>query len=156
MWTKELLIQFITAMLGTLGFSLMFKLDKKHLFVATLGGGFTFFVYYVFEYLTSSLFASVFISSCASAVLSEFLARCRKAPTMLFIVPCVVPIIPGGSLYRTMFNLISGNLDLSWKYLTDTLLVAIGIAGGLAAVSLVFHIITAAIVHIKFDRNKGC
>lgn len=154
MWTIEFLIQFIASLFGTLGFSLMFRIGKNHLLPATLGGGFTFFVYYLLDYLTGSLFSAAFFSSCASAIIAELFARWRKAPTVLFILPCAIPIVPGGSLYNAMFNLISKNLDIAWRHLADTLTVAIGIAGGLAAISLIFHIGTAAIAYIRKSKFK--
>ncbi len=154
MWTLELLIQLVAALLGTVGFSLMFRIDKKHLLAATLGGGFTFFVYYLLNYLTGSLFAAAFFSSCASAIYSELFARLQRAPTVIFILPCAIPIVPGGSLYNAMFNLISKNLDLAWRHLADTLTVAIGVAGGLAAISLIFHVGTVAVSYTKRKYNK--
>ena len=153
MWNLNFAIQLFTAFIGTLGFSIMFKLDKKHLVPAMLAGGFTFFVYYVIEVLTASLFLAAFIASIASAVISELLARVRHAPTILFILPCAIPIVPGGSLYNAMFHLISKKLDLAWQYLANTLLVAIGIAGGLAAVTLVLHIAYATVAYAKAKAN---
>jgi len=154
MWTLDFLIKLVSSLLGTIGFSLMFKLDKKHLFPATIGGGLTFFVYYVVEYLSASLFAAAFISSCFSAVFAELFARWRRAPAILFILPCAIPIVPGGALYNAMFNLISKKLDLAWDYFASTLLVAIGIAGGLAAVSLLFHFASVTLSYIRRHREN--
>lgn len=154
MWTLGFLGQFISGIIGTLGFSLMFRLDKRHLPFAMIGGGITFFVYYVVFYFTEMFFASAFFASAVSAIFAEFMSRARKAPTFVFILPCGISIVPGGSLYRTMHNLIAEKFDLVWKYLAETLTVTLGIAGGLAAISLVFNIINELNSHIKAKKAK--
>jgi hypothetical protein len=53
-----------------------------------------------------------------------------------------------------MHNLIAEKFDLVWKYLAETLTVTLGIAGGLAAISLVFNIINELNSHIKAKKAK--
>lgn len=155
MWTLDFLVQLISAIIGTLGFSILFLLNKKHLLPASLGGGITFFVYYTVFYFTEMFFASAFVASAVSAIYSEIMAKLHKAPTLLFILPCGISIVPGGSLYRTMHNLIAERFDLVSKYLTETLTVALGIAGGLTAISLVFNIANELVLRVKAHRPKN-
>ena len=155
MWTDFFFIQLITSFIGSLAFAGIFKIRPKHLFLAGLGGALTYFVYYVVEYSTLSLFAAAFFSSLVSAIYSEICARTMRAPAVIFLLPCAIPIVPGGSLYHTMFNLISKNVEIAWKHFANTITVAIGIAGGIAAVSLIFHIITSTVAHYKTKKKSS-
>lgn len=153
MLSTDFFVQLVTSLLGSAAFAVLFRIRLKHLPVATLGGGIAYFVYYVINYYFSSVFAAAFIASAVSAIYAEACARFQEAPAIIFVLPCAIPIVPGGSLYRTMFNLISQNMDLATKYLMETLKIAIGIAGGLAAVSLIFHLVNAITVY-AFRKNN--
>lgn len=42
---------------------------------------------------------------------SEGMARVRKAPANIFMIPGIIPLLPGGALYYTMSALIGGDMD---------------------------------------------
>ena len=77
------------------------------------------------------------------AIFAELCARVKQAPAVIFILPCAIPIVPGGSLYRAMYYLISKNTSLAMHYFGETLAVAGGIAGGIAMISLLVHLLHA-------------
>ena len=154
MWNREFWLQLITAIVATVAFSVMFRVRVKHLLLAALGGGLTFFVYAIVYNGMSSVFAAALLASAASAVYSELCARIQRAPALVFILPCAIPIVPGGSLYQAMLYLISKNFSLAKAYLIETLTIAMGIAGGLAAVSLLFHLVGFAVVRLSEGRTK--
>ncbi len=134
-------IQMLTAVLGTIGFSLIFRLRPSHLPFAALGGLLTYFVYYGLEWLGLNLLLTAFLSAAAGALYSELLARLRHAPTTVFLLPCIIPIVPGGSLYRTMNALLFKNYEDLFSYLGGTLSIGLGMAGGIVAVSVLLGIL---------------
>lgn len=149
-------IQLVTSFLGTAGFAILFRIRLRHLPAAILGGGLTYAIYYVVAQLSLSVFAAALIASACSAVYSETLARVKRAPAIVFLLPCAIPIVPGGSLYRAMVRLISQDFAGAWQYLLETLKVGIGIAGGMVAVALIVQLITAVIAqHKKGKENKA-
>ena len=143
MWDSTFFIQLITSMLSSVAYSVIFRLRARYLPWAAIGGGLTFFMYYVILQAFSSVFAAAFFGSALMAIFSEFCARVKQAPAVIFILPCAIPIVPGGSLYRAMYYLISKNTSLAAQYFGETLAVAGGIAGGIAIVSLLVHLINA-------------
>jgi uncharacterized membrane protein YjjB (DUF3815 family) len=154
MWSVEFLIQMVAALIGTAAFAVMFRLNPRHLPWAIVGGGVTFLVYELVNGSLHSVFASAFLSSAVSALYSEFFARWKRAPAAIFTLLCAIPIVPGGSLYRTMFCLISKDFSATGVYLGETVAIAIGIAGGLAAISLLVHLINGIFVHFHKKRKK--
>ncbi len=153
--TSTFYIQLITSLFGSAGFALMFKIRARYLPFAILGGGLTYAAYYFAGALSSSVFAAAFVSSAVSAIFSELCARIKRAPALIFLVPCAIPIVPGGSLYRMMLNLISQTYNVAWFYLVETLKVGIGIAGGIVTVSLCFSLSTGIRNYFRMRRTEN-
>lgn len=154
MWGVEFIVEIISAIVATVSFAVLFRLRARYLTYAAVGGGITYLIYYVIDGVFGVLFAAAFFASIFSAIYSEICARVRRAPTTLFIFPCAISIVPGGSLYRTMVSLISTDYAAAWDHFGDTLAVAMGIAGGLIFVSLLFYVFTEITAHLKREKKK--
>ena len=133
----EALIFTLTGTIGTIGFSLLFKMDWKYLPYATLCGTLACIVYVPVDYFVGSLFISNFVAAFAVTLYSEAFARICRTPTTMFIIPGMIPLVPGSSLYYTMSNLISSNQEMALSKFVDTILVIVGLAFGIAAGSIV-------------------
>ncbi|MDO4488806.1 MAG: threonine/serine exporter family protein [Eubacteriales bacterium] len=94
--------QLIWAFLGTFAFCLYFNLKNERLFIASLMGLGTWAIYLFVMELTGNVFVSSFLATFIMGVVSEVLARVYKTPSMVFYIPSIIPIIPGGSLYYLM------------------------------------------------------
>lgn len=152
MWGIDFIIEMIAAVIATASFAVLFRLRSKYLVCAAIGGGITYFIYYVIDGAFGFLFAAAFFASVFSAIYSEVCARLMRAPTIIFIFPCAISIVPGGSLYRTMVALISKDYAGAWDHLGATMTVAMGIAGGLMAISLIFHIAAGVRAHLRAGK----
>jgi len=153
MWNLEFFIKLVSVTIGAMCFSMLFGVRPRHLPVATVGAAFTFVIYSLIEFFGMSLFSAAFISTVIAAVYAEICARWRRAPAIVFLVPCLLPTIPGGSLYRTMSNLLARNYSVGLEYLMITLKVSIGIAGGIVTVSLIVKVITSFVDSIRGKRT---
>ena len=155
-FTLEFLIRLVTSFITSIAFAITFRINRRHLFIVGVCGLITYAVYYTLFFFTSSLFVAAFVSAMVTALMAELLARLRHAPTIVFVLPGIVPTVPGGSLYRGMRDLLMRNIDASLKSFSETLEVGIGIAGGIVAVSIVFGIILDFVSKKKStsDTNK--
>ena len=77
------------------------------------------------------------LASAFATLYSEILARTKKAPTTVFLIPSVMPMIPGGGLFYTMSAVISNNTVLFEKYFVTTIETALGISIGIMFMSLI-------------------
>ena len=73
----------------------------------------------------------------------------QKAPAIIFILPSIIVLIPGGSFYYTMSYLVNGNQQLFQEWGGRTLLSALGIAVGIIVASFVFYEILHLIQRMK-------
>ena len=153
-FTWELLIQIITSFVTAVAFAVMFRINKHRLFMVGLCGLVTYAVYYTLLFFTESLFVAAFVSSMATALYAEIFARVLHAPTVIFVLPGIIPTVPGGYLYRGMRDLLLRNISGTAENFIATLEVGLGIAGGIVAVSIIFGIILDAIASHKNKKAK--
>ena len=146
--SKEL-IMFITGIVGTVGFSILFGVRPKHLFFATVGG----VIACGCSILSASLgaFAASAIAAFAATLYAELVSRARKAPVVTFLTPSLIVLVPGGSLYYTVANIISKNYSAANEYGLTTLDTCLGIAAGILAASLC---VTAVLTVVKRSKDK--
>ena len=132
---KAIIIQLISALIGSLGFAYLFNSGKKNLIPATFGGLLAWAVYLVFSYLNFGMFLSTVISAVICQIYSEFFARLLKSPTTVYYIPSIVPLVPGGALYYTLYYAAQNDWNNFLIYGSNTLKVAFGIAVGASFVS---------------------
>lgn len=150
---QTVLYQLFTAIVGSLGFSLIFNIGKKHIVPATLGGLLSWAVYLLCQQgFGMNLMVATIISAACCEVYAEILARLLKAPTTVFYIPAVVPLIPGGALYNTMYAAVFQDWAGCKSYGFQTLQATLGIAIGISFVSAVLHML-ANLAHRRAARK---
>lgn len=137
------LIQILMAYLGSLGFNILFHIRGRKLFWASLGGLISWAVFLALEPLLPGEAIRYFCAAAAVTIYGEILARAEKTPTTTFLVPSVIPLIPGGSLYYTM----NYALNKQWAAFSHrgfyTLQLALSLAVGIIAVTTLTRLLTA-------------
>ena len=95
---------------GSLGFALLFGIrGTKPLGCIALGSCIGWVVYLVSVAGGHGKAFGMLASSLVIAICSEATARLIKTPVILLLVPMLIPEIPGGDLYYTMYSLIEGD-----------------------------------------------
>lgn len=148
---EQMMIQLITATLGTFAFSMVFHLRKAFLGWAAFGGFLSWAIYLlVLNGLGQSPFISCLISAICVAFYGEILARLLKGPATVFVIPGVLPLIPGSGLYNTMKWAVSADWEQAQYYGFLTIQFALGIAIGISLVMGVFGMYR----NVKDNRKK--
>ncbi len=132
----EFLIKIIAGAIATLGFAILFRLKPSHWPFAMLDGLFACICYFAFTELFGGNFLPNLLAAFVASVFADLFARICKAPSTVFILPGCIALVPGGSLYYAMSNLLSENRDVAVEYFLTTLTVGIAIGGGIIAASL--------------------
>lgn len=135
-------IQILMGYLGSLGFNILFNIRGRKLFIASLGGFISWTVFLLLEPLLPGEPIRYFLAATAITIYGEVFARIEKTPTTTFLVPSVIPLIPGGSLYYTM----NYALNEQWDAFTDkafyTLQLALALALGIITVTTAVRLLT--------------
>lgn len=131
---KEILYQLLSAFVGSMGFALVFGMRRRYLFAASLGALLGWGVYLLTEHFLSNSFLPPLLAAAFALSYSEIMAKALKTPATLFVVPAIIPLVPGGSLYYTMSYAVHRDMANARVYGTRTLESALAIAAGISFV----------------------
>ena len=127
------LSQFVIAFFGTMGFSMYFNCPKRILpFACSVSG----IIWVLFKYIvlaTNNVILAGFISAFCVGIIGEVCARIFKTPALLFILPGLVPMIPGAGTYYTMYYLIYGSYEIFRATFSETFYTLIALSLGVVA-----------------------
>ena len=153
-FSTVLIIRLVASFLCSAAFGVVFKVAPRHLVSAGISGVIVYFVYHLVAGFGGSLFVAAFLSTVAGAVYAEFYARLRRTPVTVMLYAAIIPIVPGGDLYYTMQHALIGDGEGALKYFTQTMSIALGIAGGIVVSALVFKMLFEKMAERKKRRAK--
>ena len=135
-WQRELLL----ALVGALGFALIFNVRKQLIFPASFGGVLCWGMYLlcVHFFAMNSFYAALMASAC-TALYAEFVARILGTPATGIYIPSIVPLIPGSGLYYMMSSVVQQQWLEATHYGVDTLNCVLGIGAGMSVVCAPFE-----------------
>lgn len=139
-------IHFIAAFIAVVSFSINLEIPKKHLIIVGIVGALGWITYIICDYLKLPNILSYFISTLLVAILSLILSKILNAVSTIFLIPGILPIVPGAAMYKMIYFLINNN----WKESVYQLLQVILITGGIALAIF----ITESIKGIKIIRKE--
>lgn len=136
-------LQVFFAFGGSLAFSAVYNVHGKQLLLTALGGAAGWAVFLLAgEFLFPSEMFQYFLSSVFISLYSEVMARVRKTPATVFLMPALFPLVPGGPIFYTMEAGLNGDIYLFLQKLMNTMLIAGSIAIGVIMVTSLTRLVT--------------
>ncbi|MCC8128703.1 MAG: threonine/serine exporter family protein [Clostridiales bacterium] len=129
----------ICSFFSSLGFGIVFRIERKYLLIAGLSGGLTRIVYLLLSQVTSEMFIICFLSAVAASIFSEIMAARTKNPSTVFIYPSIVPLLPGGTLYYSIVGLMLQDTELIAANLVPCIHSLAGLGIGFIVISIFMH-----------------
>ena len=134
-------------LLGTVGsfvaiscFAVLLECPRKYLLhagcVGAVGGG----VYLFSMDLGLDVVLASFLSALVIALFSHTFARVFRAPVTIFLIPGILPTVPGAGMYRIVYYVMAGDTKQSIYYLIQTLEIAGMIALAIFLVGTLFSV----------------
>lgn len=127
-------LNFIYGFMCSVGFAVLFNVPKASVIKAGFSGGVGWAIYYSMVQLNLSVVISTLIASMGIAVLGEFFAVMEKQPATLYLVPGIIPLVPGFGVYYTMLSLLEQNYERAMQQGVEAVLIAVLIAAALTIV----------------------
>lgn len=141
--------EIITCVIGTLSFAVLLKVPKDLLFYATFGGLISASISYFLESTGKNVFIASLFAMAAVAVYSEIIARIRKTPATVILLPSTIPLLPGSTIYYAMQNAVNGNTQNFNYYAAQTAETAIGLGLGAVIVAVLVKFVSSQIEYYK-------
>ncbi len=150
---KEIISLLVSGVIGTVGFSILFKSNKSRVFCCAVGGALVVFIYAMCVKVSDNLFFQNFVPSLFATVYAEIMARVMKAPTTPILACSVIALIPGYRLYYTTYYFVTSNMEAFDSELMAMLQVAAGICVGITCISVIVNEINRHKFKQIFDKD---
>ncbi len=137
---------------ASLGLGIVFGIERKYLIFAGLGGALTRVVYLFLYAFTSQTFFISFFAAMAAALYAEFMAVRTKRPSVVFLYPSIIPLIPGSLLYYSVVGVIIRDSQMVSENAFKCIYSLLGLGIGFAVVSMVMYY-QRNYLHVKQLKN---
>ena len=137
------MINLLYASIGSLGFGMIFKANKNKYTYIAFGGLLNYLAYYLSYKHTNNIFISAAVCAVVTRIYANIMAIILKCPTTIFTLTGLIPIVPGGSLFYMMQNLVLKNTSEALNQGIITSEVILGIVSGMLFASSLITIISA-------------
>lgn len=121
-------IQFIAAFIAVVAWSVNLEVPKKYLTIVGIVGAIGWTTYLIGMYFNLPEIFSYFLSALVVTILSLILSKVLNAVSTIFLIPGILPIVPGIAMYKMIYSLINNNNADAIHYLLQAIFIAVGIA----------------------------
>lgn len=133
-----MMIELISAAVGTVAFSLLFGVPKKYyLYCGGIGAAGWLVYKLMLEKVGLSIAVSVFAATLVIVLLSRYAAVFEKCPATVFLITGIFPVVPGAQIYWATYYLVTDQLHAAFDSGFLALKIMISIVLGIV---LVFEI----------------
>lgn len=127
----EILKQFIFAGFGSVGFAIFFGIPSSAILQSGFISGLGWVVYYISSTYYNSVLTGAFLGALTVGFIGEMFARYYKKPATVYIIPGIIPLVPGSGMYYTMLHLVEKDLQLATAKGIETFFVTAAISIGI-------------------------
>lgn len=140
--TNSVWLQLLGAMIGCLGFTIIFNVHFPGGLLCMAGGVLTWAIYCLAVKCQLSPIVANFLAAIGAAIYSEIMARIRKCPAISYLVVSCFPLLPGAGVYFTTYCAVQGDIAGFASKGKETIIIAGALAVGILLVSTVFRLIS--------------
>lgn len=134
-----LLIKYLSqgafALLCVVGFAIMFNIPRRLIPITAINGMLGWMLYLFFQQTSVSFIVPPFLAAILVGILGEMSAIWKKQPATIFIIPAIIPLVPGYGIYYTMLHIVEDNFTKAGKIGIESMFIAISIACGVVIAS---------------------
>ena len=116
------------AFFSTVGFTVLFNAPKNCITKASFCGMCGWLIKMTANNYLNSIIGATFLGAATVGIIGEIFAKKFKKPATVFIIPGIIPLVPGAGMYYTMLNFINNDFYETIKIGSDTIFTAIAIA----------------------------
>jgi uncharacterized membrane protein YjjP (DUF1212 family) len=111
-------------------FAVFLLAPRQILLPAAIGGGLSWYVYVELRYAAFPPAPATAIATTLTGLLGSSYARLRRLPSLVCVVPCIAPLMPGTLMYRGMLELSTGDPGKGALILVEASSAALAVGAG--------------------------
>lgn len=136
-----MIVQVIGAFFAVAAFAIIFNVPKKFLIYCGAAGSGGWLIYLLMRNINEGEFYAVFTAALFVALFSHIFARIFKAPVTVFLIPGILPLVPGVGMFRIVYYMITGDGSMASYYFNFTLQSAGAIAIAIFMMDTIYGIL---------------
>ena len=149
----QILYGFLFCFAATLLFAIGMYAPKKALFWGALFGAAGYAVYLWLQPVLGDM-GAMFFGTLVVSLGGEIAARILGFPSIVFIFPGVIPLVPGVGLYQTILTFVEGNTAAALSKGAETVLIAAIMAMTIGVSNVVVRVLLSKLRRGK--KEGGC
>jgi len=149
MTITQFLIESIGTYTATVAFGILVNIPRKALNTGGLIGLLGYLIYRFTVLGGGGYVVGNLLGALAIGVASLQFARMKRMPMILFNIPALVPLVPGGQAYQMIKNFALGQNTVAFSYLIQVIMISGSIAFGFLLSELVNR------VQQRFWQQRG-
>ena len=139
---------FVYSFLATIAFAVLFQAPKRTMILSGVIGAIGWVVFvYLRQHLEYNSFHSNLFATLVLALNCELCARVFKQPATVFLIPGIIPLVPGLGMYQGMKQIIEKSYEAGMNTLLTAGTDSAAIALGIMFVASIFRV-------LKMSANK--
>ncbi len=107
---KLVLVQMFMAFMACLFFAIVYNTPKKDLIYCGIFGGLGYGLFYFLSHFYGFGSMANFFGAALIAVMARIVSKKRQMPIMVYVLPSVYPLAPGGNMYRAAYAIIKSDM----------------------------------------------
>lgn len=150
----EIIINIAFSYLASVGFALTINVPHRALNLAGLSGVIGWMVYWFAARAGMGRMLSNLMGSFIIGILGLICARVKKCPVTVFIIPAIVPLVPGVPAYQAVRALVNGQVFIGEADLMRVAIVTCAIALGILLSTMITEMFYRTKRFYRRKKNK--
>ena len=130
------LIQLLSGAAACVGFAIWFRVRGVKIAFCAIGTVLSWGAYLIAFRLYANSFGATMVASVVCGLYGQIMARVNKTPATIFTTICLLPLIPGSSLYYAVYGVVTHNSGLYYAKSADFGMTCFGIVLGFMIVEV--------------------
>lgn len=151
----DIWIQVLFSFIATVSFGVITNIPRAVLIPCGLVGSAGWFCYWLAMSKEVHIGLANFLGAFCIGILSVICSRVFKMPMIIFNIPSLVPLVPGGTIYEAMRYLVVQDYSSSLERLGQVLIIAGSIAMAFFAVGFIERLLQFLMVAIGKKKYKN-
>lgn len=148
-----LLLQLGAAFIACTAFSIVFNAPRRELPWCGLCGSVSWIIYFLINSVLQQPVPGTFFATIGVTALARFLSYARRAPSTMYHIAGILPLVPGMLVYNTMWGIL--NDDMLYSYSQGVLALKIAGVIGIGSIMVLSLPYSAfELIKITWDDEK--
>jgi len=136
-WIIQIVLSFIIA----ISFAIIFNAPRKHLFACGIVGMCGWLIFSGFTLMSGDSVQASFAGAFVVALAAHILSKWFRMPMIIFSVPGIILLVPGGLAYNAMRHIVENDYLTAISYASKAFMTSGAIAMGLVFAEVLMQLI---------------